>query len=663
MLVRADFDADRAAWWAADEAARRAAAGAVAPLFPFSGPRGYVGTVAEALSRVPTRFRRLAVAEFERRAAVDKGDAWQWVAGAAAGYVVPAGLPIDAGADEVRQCADGLAARGYVQGARWRALPIGERRAAVAEWLRVRGAPVDPKADADGLAARAACARWWRRVLRAQVTEAYERAATAGAMVHRRAEVYATDVAVRRRRAMRARNAATLKRVSARAYDADGAPLYVDATALQVSTTLAEASDASVANPAIRRGEMMTRVRGFEDAAREHGHAGYFVTLTAPSRYHRMLSTGEPNPKWDGASTPREAHAYLLRVWARVRAAWKRARIEVYGFRIVEPHHDGTPHWHLLLFADPALRGRFDPARWFDRRAHSGMVGLFGFYALAEDGGEPGAREHRFKVEAVDPRKGDAASYMATYVSKNIDGKRADGESIGDDAEAGGDAIESSERVLAWASAWRIRQFQQVGGPPVGVWRELRREWDDGRDAPVRVELFAAAGEAADAGDWGAFVDAMGGPAVRRCDRPLRVWREVSPIAGRYGQPVTVTRGVRAWGLRPADGIAPPIKGWNLLRTRTVEWRVDVRAARGSRGERPARRSAATAQRATPWTRVNNCTRPHPDEWARRARLARCGPTARPIEAPSSVDPAEARARLAEWIARGGPPRRGVGGA
>ena len=41
---------------------------------------------------------------------------------------------------------------------------------------------------------------------------------------------------------------------------------------------------------------------------------------------------------------------------------------------------------------------------------------------MREDGDEPGAAKHRYKEERIDWSKGTAASYIAKYISKNIDG-------------------------------------------------------------------------------------------------------------------------------------------------------------------------------------------------------------------------------------------------
>lgn len=96
----------------------------------------------------------------------------------------------------------------------------------------------------------------------------------------------------------------------------------------------------------------MVRMRGFEDLAKDMGCAGEFYTITAPSAYHAVHSRGGFVKQWNG-SDPRTTQKYLCKVWARARAALKREEISVFGFRVAEPHHDGTPHWHMLLFMQP----------------------------------------------------------------------------------------------------------------------------------------------------------------------------------------------------------------------------------------------------------------------------------------------------------------------
>jgi hypothetical protein len=287
---------------------------------------------------------------------------------------------------------------------------------------------------------------------------------------------------------------------------------------------LAQAVAASTANKAVRRGELMTRIRGCEEWAEAAGMVGLFTTNTAPSRFHRT-SHGDDNPRWDG-STPRDAQQWLCATWARARAALQRRGLRFFGFRVAEPHADGCPHWHMLLWTDP---GTLDALRDTLRA-----------YWLKEAGDEPGAARFRFNARTMD--RGGAAGYVAKYIAKNIDDAGAVAAEGHRDEDAEGQFTlygAKAARVESWAAAWSIRQFQAIGQPPVTVWRELRRvkpETLDRADAShtLRLAHEAVHRDGDRRADWRLYMAAQGGPMVGRRYR-VRIAADVVQREGRYG--------------------------------------------------------------------------------------------------------------------------------
>ncbi|MFV9310540.1 replication endonuclease [Klebsiella oxytoca] len=345
-------------------------------------------------------------------------------------------------------------------------------------------------------------------------------------------------------------------------------------------TSLLDKVMGSVSNPKIARNELMVRMRGFEDMANEMGLAGMFYTLTAPSRYHAThVHSGKRNDKYCNAS-PRETQKYLCNVWSRVRAKWRREGIRTFGFRVAEPHHDGTPHWHLLLFLRP--------------EEVELATDIFHEYALQEDGSEPGAAEYRFTAKPIDEEFGSATGYIAKYISKNIDGYGMDGEF---DHESGKPVKEMAMRVRAWASRWSIRQFQQIGGAPVSTWRELRRLGS--RELVLHPELEAARA-AADAPDWPGYVNAQGGPFVTRDCLRVRLNYEYTENGNDYGDTVAKITGV----------YCPFTISESVIYTRTNDYKIVPK-----RKPSPVENLTLEGRDAAPRSSVNNCTgRPESDE-------------------------------------------------
>lgn len=338
-------------------------------------------------------------------------------------------------------------------------------------------------------------------------------------------------------------------------------------------TSLLDKVMGSVSNPKIARNELMVRMRGFEDMANEMGLAGMFYTLTAPSRYHAThVHSGKRNDKYCNAS-PRKTQKYLCNVWSRVRAKWRREGIRTFGFRVAEPHHDGTPHWHLLLFLRP--------------EEVELATDIFHEYALQEDGSEPGAAEYRFTAKPIDEEFGSATGYIAKYISKNIDGYGMDGEF---DHESGKPVKEMAMRVRAWASRWSIRQFQQIGGAPVSTWRELRRLGS--RELVLHPELEAARA-AADAPDWPGYVNAQGGPFVTRDSLRVRLNYEYTENGNDYGDTVAKITGV----------YCPFTISESVIYTRTNDYKIVPK-----RKPSPVENLTLEGRDAAPRSSVNNCT-------------------------------------------------------
>ncbi|GHD59791.1 replication endonuclease [Jeongeupia chitinilytica] len=153
-----------------------------------------------------------------------------------------------------------------------------------------------------------------------------------------------------------------------------------------------------------------------ERAALKSGKAGLFISLTAPARFH-------PESAFYDGSTPKDAQKFLQKMWREIARAASNDYLYWTGMRVVEPHRDGVPSWHYVMWVSPDRTT--DAIRLFRSICRE----------LTTDG-------RCIKVEVI--RRGGVVAYVGKYLQG---------------------LVSSSEmpRVLAWSVVWRIRLVTLFG--------------------------------------------------------------------------------------------------------------------------------------------------------------------------------------------------------
>ena len=100
---------------------------------------------------------------------------------------------------------------------------------------------------------------------------------------------------------------------------------------------------------------------------------------------------------------------------------------------------------------------------------------------------------------------------------------------------------------------------------------------------------FALVHDAADAGDWAGYVNAQGGPFVRRDDLQVRTLYAPDDEFNQYGETTVRIRGVYDTQVGAGSPVLTRLKKWKIVPKRTG---VDLQGAP-----------------APSWSSVNNCTR------------------------------------------------------
>lgn len=284
--------------------------------------------------------------------------------------------------------------------------------------------------------------------------------------------------------------------------DGYGDSRYVDTMAEEWSRNfIIQGSDGSMISPPTpndtdkrQYAYYTTMAKGIGKLANERNFTPYLITLTAPGCKHRGSTRNgkfEGNPDHDGTS-PKKAHQELQKRWQCFRARLKYREIEVYWIRSVQPHRDGTPHWHIVMWVPPGHEETIQEqlARYFLKTWHPN---------------EPGAKKHRIDFRPIEGGTNGAVAYVIrslAYIcrSHNLATK---------------DEKMEAERIRAWRRSHAIRTLASS--------LTSRTIWDRSRKPDQSIAGIGDIAHAARAGDYARFATLLGVSSPGACRKDARV--------------------------------------------------------------------------------------------------------------------------------------------
>lgn len=132
--------------------------------------------------------------------------------------------------------------------------------------------------EAFAMACRLMDEAFWRRAISRIVVAVFENARRAAGMVSPHSSPYASNAACEWLTIRQDRQREWIELMAIESESGD---------VVDLKTVI----DSSQSNPANRRHELMTRIAGCQEYAESNDHVAVFVTMTAPSRFHRLKST------------------------------------------------------------------------------------------------------------------------------------------------------------------------------------------------------------------------------------------------------------------------------------------------------------------------------------------------------------------------------------